>query len=119
MKERGCESVYNPFAGFASYAMADFIKAYYGQELDLATYNMAKMRLEINNLDYSHLENTNSFKMWNEYGADCIVSTPPFGLKTDADVKEAFYASSADEYREGERMPRPDCGKAAEGTGFI
>lgn len=81
MKEKGCKVAYNPFAGLASYAIADFLEKYYGQEIDFATANIAKMRLELNNIDYSNYELSDSLKDWNDHDTDCIVSTPPFGMK--------------------------------------
>lgn len=81
MKKKGCKVVYNPFAGLASYAIAPFIEKYYGQEIDFTTRNIAKMRLELNNIDYSNYELGDSIKEWNDHDADCIVSTPPFGMK--------------------------------------
>ena len=98
MNERGCKTVYNPFAGFASYALGDFIEKYYGQELSHATCNMAKMRLELNNINYSFLENCNSITEWNERDADCIVATPPFGYRTDADICKKYHVSTLEEF---------------------
>lgn len=98
MREKECKSVYNPFAGFGSYAFGDFIEKYYGQEINFATCNMAKMRLELNNIDYSNFECCDSIKNWDEHDADCIVSTPPFGLRNDEELKKIYHASTIEEF---------------------
>ena len=79
--DKGCKTVYNPFAGLGSYAIAPFIEKYYGQEINFTTCNIAKMRLELNSIDYSNYELRDSIKEWNDHDADSIVSTPPFGMK--------------------------------------
>lgn len=97
MRAKSCKVVYNPFAGLASYAMADFIEKYYGQDINFATSNIAKMRLELNNIDYSNYENGDSLKEWNDHGADCIVSTPPFGLRLPSDTVRSVGANTCEE----------------------
>ena len=97
VKEKGCRVIYNPFAGLASYAIAEFIDKYYGQEIDFATSNIAKMRLELYNIDYSNYVNGDSIKEWDDHGADCIVSTPPFGEHLN--IRGSYSgASSFDEF---------------------
>lgn len=98
IKETGCKRIYNPFAGFASYALGDFIESYFGQELNFATCNMAKMRLELNNVNYAGIVNNNSITMWNVLDADCIVSTPPFGAIYNREDKALAGASSYEEF---------------------
>lgn len=98
MNERGCKTVYNPFAGLASYSMGKFIEKYYAQELSFVTSNLARMRMELNDIDYSEYDNLNSYTHWDEHNADCIVSTPPFGLKIEAEIAKNTHASTAEEY---------------------
>jgi len=98
VREKGCRIIYNPFAGLASYAIADFIEKYYGQEINFRVSNIAKMRLELNNIDHSNYINCDSFIEWDDHGADCIVSTPPFGLRTDTDIIQKYHASTAEEF---------------------
>ena len=98
MREHGSKIVYNPFAGLASYAFGDFIKKYYGQERDPSNCNMAKMRMALKGIDYSNFEQGNSIDNWNDYDADTIVSTPPFGLKTNSDIIQKHHASTAEEF---------------------
>ena len=97
MKEKGCKSVYNPYAGFGSYALGAFIETYYGQEISHAICNMGKMRLELNNLDYSKFECCDSIRCWDDHNADCIVSTPPFGLRLDEELRRLYHASTVEE----------------------
>lgn len=98
VKEKGCKNIYNPFAGFGSYAFADFIEHYYGQEIDFATCNVAKMRLELNDIDNSFFSCADSIKEWDDHGADCIVSTPPFGVKLTHEQREIYGVSTIDEF---------------------
>ena len=98
MKEKGCKCIYNPFAGFGSYAFGDFIQTYYGQEINHEICNMAKMRLELNNLDYSNYQCNDSIRCWDEHNADCIVSTPPFGLLLDGELRKLYHASTVEEF---------------------
>lgn len=80
IEEKKYQSIYNPFAGLASYGIADFIHDYHGEELDTSVCKMAQMRLELNGYDYSGIICGDSVSAWNTHGADCIVSTPPFGM---------------------------------------
>lgn len=76
MKERGCRRVYNPFASYGYYAIADFIEKYYGQEEFKDSYHVAKMLMYLNNIDDTGMDNADPLVSWNDYDADCIVSTP-------------------------------------------
>lgn len=98
IKERGCKKIYNPFAGFASYALGNNFEKYYGQELDSDIYNMALMRLKLNNINYFHLVQENSIKDWHDYGFDCVVSTPPFGERFFSSQKNQLGVSTVDEF---------------------
>lgn len=98
IKERGCKKIYNPFAGFASYALGNNIEKYYGQELDGDIYNVALMRLKLNNINYFHLVQENSIMDWQDYGFDCVVSTPPFGERFYSFQRDQLGVSTADEF---------------------
>lgn len=98
IKEKGCKKLYNPFAGFGSYGITDFVEHYYGQEIDFATYNIATMRLELNDIDYSNFSFGDSIKEWDEHGAECIVSTPPFGVKFVPTQRNLYGVSTIDEF---------------------
>ncbi len=79
MKERNCRRVYNPYASYGYYGTADFIEQYYGQEEFKDCYHVARMLMYLNNIDDTGMENTDPLANWNDYGADCIVSTPRIG----------------------------------------
>ena len=98
VKESGCKTIYNPFAGLASYAFADFYGTYYSQEIDNTICNVSKMRLYLNGIDYSNCALGDSIKEWDDHNADCIVATPPFGIKIDPEIGRAANASSAEEF---------------------
>lgn len=98
MKEKGIKTVYNPFAGLASYGLADFIQEYRGQEINHSVSNLARMRLELNNYDYSYFQTGDSIANWDDNGAQCIVSTPPFSFRIDKDDLPIFGSRTADEY---------------------
>lgn len=98
LSEKKCKAVYNPFAGLASYAIGNNMETYYGQELDLVTYNIAKMRLELNSIDHSHFICGDSIKEWNDHGAECVVSTPPFGVNLSPAQRKLYKVSTADEF---------------------
>ena len=74
------------------------METYYGQELDLVTYNIAKMRLELNSIDHSHFICGDSIKEWNDHGAECVVSTPPFGVNLSPAQRKLYKVSTADEF---------------------
>lgn len=80
LKEDSC--VYNPFAGFASYAIAlDSYLEYHGQELDASTWVVGKLRLHANGkLGSSSFELADSIDKWKDKEFDLIVATPPFKL---------------------------------------
>lgn len=82
----GCKSIYNPFAGLASYATRlKGICQYHGQELNLATGVLAQIRLKAHGIDIHSIESGDSIRDWNPGNADCIVATPPFGLRLPKD----------------------------------
>lgn len=77
--------VYNPFAGYGSYALyLDDDCEYFGQELDPKTWALGKIRLETHNkLDNTTYLCEDSIVDWPEETEkfDLIVSTPPFGMR--------------------------------------
>jgi type I restriction enzyme M protein len=85
-------SVYNPFAGPASFSI--FLKEnqnYYGQEINSQTWALGMLRLlahkQYNNINYV-LED--SIKNWPKNKKfDLIVANPPYGLKTDSKANTA------------------------------
>lgn len=83
--------VYNPFCGISSYANTMNGDArYIGEEKVGAIAGVAKLRLLSSDIDgdVRHYDSIND----STYGADLIVSTPPFGLM----VKDTIYANRED-----------------------
>lgn len=77
-------TVYNPFAGVASFAT--FLNAnhrYYGQETNHRTWALGALRLMAYNLQHFDYKCENSVASWNNFSEfDLIVSYPPFNIKT-------------------------------------
>lgn len=76
-------TVYNPFAGLASFAtFLDSDQHYYGQELNHKTWALGKLRLMAYELDNSVYEIDDSISNWNNFSEfDLIVTNPPIGMK--------------------------------------
>lgn len=76
-------TVYNPFAGLASFGtFLNKRQRYYGQEINPRTWALGKLRLMAYELDDSNFSLDDSIEHWNNFSEfDLIVSTPPFGMK--------------------------------------
>lgn len=76
--------VFNPFAGSCSYAMLPNIEQFYGQEINNETFLLAQVRLDAHGIDINsvHLEDSANVNCFGD-DMDCILCTPPFGLKID------------------------------------
>lgn len=76
-------SVYNPFAGVASFAT--FMhpnQRYYGQEINHRIWALGILRLMAFNLNHFDYRHEDSIENWMTFGEfDLIVSNPPFGIK--------------------------------------
>lgn len=76
-------TVYNPFAGVASFAT--FLKTsqeYNGQEINYRTWALGALRLMAHNQNLSEYKIEDSVEKWIDYkGFDLIVSNPPFNMK--------------------------------------
>jgi type I restriction enzyme M protein len=76
-------TVYNPFAGLASFGtFLNHNQRYYGQEINHRTWALGMLRL----MAYDHYnfnyDLDNSIEHWNNFGEfDLIVANPPYGLK--------------------------------------
>lgn len=102
-------SLYNPFAGLASYALSDCIEEYLGQEINETISIIANIRLDA----YGKRKNILSFDLDNAdslffSGKDidelvkfsrieCMVATPPFGLKCTLPTNAPAYYRSIEE----------------------
>ena len=74
------QRIYNPFAGLCSYAFISDCE-YYGQEKDVDTSLLARVRLDAHGKNTDLLRWEDSLHYWHGISADCLVSTPPFGIK--------------------------------------
>lgn len=91
---KGDGILYNPFAGTASYGTEISGKGkYFGQEINQSTWAIGVMRLLAHGKDAFDFTCQNSIKDWASSSSDkeldgekydCIISTPPFGLKIDS-----------------------------------
>lgn len=78
------QSVYNPYAGVASYEIAlNKSHFYLGQELDSRVWAIGKLRLFVHNKISENVEFRNETSFLSEINADnkydLIISSPPFG----------------------------------------
>lgn len=104
----GYGSVYNPYAGSASYAIELGIKAdYYGEELNEKTYAIGVMRLIAHNLNPKMILLKDSYRDWagksdnSDVGKqfDYVIATPPFGpIDRDYNSTDPFRSFQRIEY---------------------
>jgi type I restriction enzyme M protein len=76
-------TIYNPFAGLASFAsFLHPLQRYYGQEINHRTWALGSLRLMAHNLESFDYRLEDSIENWVSFGEfDLIVSNPPFGIK--------------------------------------
>ncbi|MQP53297.1 N-6 DNA methylase [Flavobacterium sp. LMO9] len=76
-------TVYNPFAGLASFAtFLHPYQRYYGQEINHRTWALGSLRLMAHNLDHFDYKLEDSIENWMNFSEfDLIVANPPFGIK--------------------------------------
>lgn len=91
--------IYNPFAGLCSYAFISDCD-YYGQEKDVDTSLLARVRLDAHNKNTDLLRWEDSLHYWCNISADCLVSTPPFGIKLNG----AYHSRGYHLYRSTEEF---------------
>lgn len=77
------DTVYNPFAGLASFAtFLNSSQRYYGQEINHKTWALGTLRLMAYDIHHSDYRLSDSIENWLNFGEfDLIVSNPPFGIK--------------------------------------
>ena len=88
-------SVYDPAMGsgslllnFKKYFAAPEKVAYYGQEINISTFNLAKMNMILHGVSYEqqHLHNGDTLeKDWPPQNFNAVVMNPPYSLKWSAD----------------------------------
>lgn len=100
LKQHGCQSVYNPFAGMCSYSLGlDANTKVSAQELNLPTYALALLRLDAHDRINTDLYLEDSIESWaGRRGFDAIVATPPFGLSLRRYEQYGTRAHSAEEF---------------------
>jgi type I restriction enzyme M protein len=88
-------TVFNPFAGLASFAThLNKAESYYGQEIINSTWALGKLRLlrleKSNNINIDYRVE-DSIKNWPEFSNfDLVISNPPFNYKIDSHVAHQF-----------------------------
>lgn len=87
IKERNVQSVYNPFAGIASYQIDNRYARFYSQEINREAWLIGKIRLFLNDIDSNNYICEDSIVNWKEDTCkfDAVISSPPFGLKIRQD----------------------------------
>lgn len=81
-KYMGIESVYDPFAGLASYATSPEFNgiSFRGSELSIAAANIANLRLALNGQPMT-VERMDSLRNWNHISFDeALITVPPYGM---------------------------------------
>jgi type I restriction enzyme M protein len=90
--------VYDPAAGsgslllkFAKVLGKDNVGGFYGQEINLTTYNLARINMFLHELDYerfdiAHGDTLTDPYFWDEEPFEAIVSNPPYSIKWDGDA---------------------------------
>lgn len=89
-------SVYDPAMGsgslllnFKKYFSAPEKVEYFGQEINISTFNLAKMNMILHGVSYNqqHLHNGDTLeKDWPQERFDAVVMNPPYSLKWSADA---------------------------------
>lgn len=81
-KNIGAESVYDPFAGLASFATSPEFKdiSFKGAEMNISSADIANLRLALNGQPMT-IERMDSLRNWNHISIDdALVSVPPYGM---------------------------------------
>ncbi|MFT8396127.1 type I restriction-modification system subunit M [Propionibacterium sp.] len=90
--------VYDPACGsgslllkFATVLGKDKVRCFFGQEINLTTYNLARINMFLHNINYEHFDlalgNTlTEPKHWDEEPFEAIVSNPPYSIHWDGDA---------------------------------
>ncbi|PYY32769.1 type I restriction-modification system subunit M [Curtobacterium sp. MCBD17_030] len=90
--------VYDPAAGsgslllkFAKVLGKDNVGGFYGQEINLTTYNLARINMFLHELDYerfdiAHGDTLTDPFFWDEEPFEAIVSNPPYSIKWEGDA---------------------------------
>lgn len=82
LKTGDIKSVYNPFAGIASYQLDNASTRYYSQEINRNTWVIGKIRLLLNDIE-SDFICEDSIDSWegDKRKFNAVIATPPFGMR--------------------------------------
>jgi type I restriction enzyme M protein len=90
--------VYDPAAGsgslllkFAKVLGKENVGGFYGQEINLTTYNLARINMFLHDINYekfdiAHGDTLTDPQHWDDEPFDAIVSNPPYSIKWDGDA---------------------------------
>lgn len=87
--------IYNPYAGAASYQLANPKANFVSQEINSETWAIGCIRLFLNGITSSNYYNENSLEVWKGDTElfDAIISTPPFGIPLHRKDLYPFYSN--------------------------
>jgi type I restriction enzyme M protein len=93
-------TVYNPFAGQASFGIHLTDQNYVGQEHNLRTWTVGVMRLLVHGKKVNNYTNTDSVhdNLFAQHSFDVVLSCPPFGLKLDQNALYYNQTKTAEEF---------------------
>ncbi len=97
VNSKNIKTIYNPFAGLGSYAIG-FKGLYNGQESNEQVRLLALLRMDAFDNNYALIERVDSILNWDVQDAECVVSTPPFGVRIGGDYPSKFIGMTYDEY---------------------
>ena len=90
--------VYDPAAGsgslllkFAKVLGTENVGSFYGQEINLTTYNLARINMFLHNVNFEKFDIAHGDTLidphhWDEQPFDAIVSNPPYSIKWEGDA---------------------------------
>lgn len=98
MGKQRVNKVYDPAAGsgslllkFAKVLGRENVGGFYGQEINLTTYNLARINMFLHDVNYekfdiAHGDTLTDPHHWDDEPFDAIVSNPPYSIKWDGDA---------------------------------
>lgn len=91
LKLKDGAKVYNPFGGYASYAIAAPQYHFSGDELDKTTWAILKLRLLVKGIDadYSLCDSFKRISSLDSDYFDGVIATPPFGMREHNELETA------------------------------
>lgn len=115
VKNIGAESVYDPFAGLASFATSPEFTgiSFKGAEMHISSVDIANLRLALNGQPMT-IERMDSLRNWNHISVDdALVSVPPYGMSLrDYDFYMSTSTKRSEDFILDEIIERDDIRKA-------